>query len=307
MLIDAEFTTHDRADADDLIRRVYPGSGFRECASPFTFKQRVVGDATVTIAQFAVNSQSEVLVDLEGIVGIGTATGGNYRLINNDQAVDASKPFVLSPGKARSRSSHHRLTMTNLQHEALRVRAGADSRRDRLHVNSKGPLTDAAAGYWFHVARHAAMVFSAPSLGQYELIHQATVDLVLASAIDVFGMTLERSTPHSETALPRAVRRGITFMEENAAAPIGVLEVAEASRVSIRGLQAAFRKALDMTPMEYLRQVRLSEARRELIASGPEDTSVTHVSRQWGFSNLSRFTASYLEEFEETPRQTLER
>jgi transcriptional regulator GlxA family with amidase domain len=77
--------------------------------------------------------------------------------------------------------------------------------------------------------------------------------------------------------------------------------------VSVRGLQMAFRKTLDMTPLDYLRRVRLSEAHRELQAATPDATTVTDVSRRWGFTNSSRFAHAYREEFGESPRQTLQR
>ena len=54
MLVDAKFATHDRDEAQELVQRVYPGSAFRECVAPFTYKQRVVGDSdAVSIARFA--------------------------------------------------------------------------------------------------------------------------------------------------------------------------------------------------------------------------------------------------------------
>ena len=308
MLVDTDFTTRDRSEADEMIRRVYPGSGFEHCSTPFTYRQRVLGDDTATIALFAVSSRSEVVVDLDGMVGIGSASGGDYRVTSNGEAVHSSRGFILPPGRARSKSTHHRLRMVNLRLEALRTYAGAENRRDRLRFGGTDALSDAGVAHWSHVARHATRVFSAPSLSSYELMHRATVDLLLASALDVFEISLERCRfPAADTALPNSVRRGIQFIEDNPAAPIGVHEIAEASRVSVRGLQMAFRKTLDMTPLDYLRRVRLSEAHRELQAAAPDATTVTDVSRRWGFTNSSRFAHAYREEFGETPRQTLQR
>lgn len=309
MLVDAKFATHDRDEAQELVQRVYPGSAFRECVAPFTYKQRLVGYSdAASIARFEVSSRSELAVRFDGVVGIGMATGGDYRAASNDESLDTAKPFLLRPGIARSWSSDHRLMVVNLDVGALARHVGADPQGARLVTASSGPLTEAAASYWCHVARHAASVFSTSALSGYALIHKATTDLVLASAVDAFGMTVEQvGSPACDAALPTAVRRAAQFIEDNAAAPIGIVEIAEAARMSVRGVQLVFRRALDTTPTEYLRRARLRHAREHLARSTPAETTVTEVARVWGFTNLSRFSTAYRQAYDESPRQTLER
>lgn len=309
MLVDARFATHDRDAAQERVQDVYPGSVFRECVTPFTYKQRVVGDSdAVSIARFEVSSRSELAVRFDGVVGIGMATGGEYRAVSNDDPLDPAKPFLLRPGIARSWSSDHRLMVVNLDLGALARHVGADDRGARLVTASSGPLSDAAASYWCHVARHAASVFSTSALSGYTLIHKATTDLVLASAVDAFGMTVEQvgSSP-GDAALPSAVRRAVQFIEDNAAEPIGIVEIADAARMSVRGVQLVFRRALDTTPTEYLRRARLRRAREHLATSDPAETTVTEVAHAWGFTNLGRFSTAYRQAYDESPRQTLER
>lgn len=309
MLVDTEFTTHDRAEADAIVQHVYPGSVFRECATPFTYRQRVVGDDdSVSIARFEVTSRSELAVRFDGVVGIGMATGGNYRASSNDDVLDTAKPFVLRPGLARSWSAHHHLMVVNLDLDALARNAGADATGARLRTTSSAPVSGAAQTHWRHVARHAASVFCSPDLRGSTLIRRATSDLVLASAIESFGMTVVHAvSPAGDAALPRAVRRAVEYIEDNAHAPIGLVEIAEASRMSVRGVQSAFRRTLETTPTEYLRRVRLSRARDQLVSSSPAGSTVTAVARAWGFSNLGRFSAAYRRAYGESPRQTLER
>jgi AraC-like DNA-binding protein len=311
MLVDARFATHDRDAAQERVQEVYPGSVFRECEAPFTYKQRVVGDSeSASIAQFEVSSQSELAVRFDGVVGIAMATGGDYRAASNDELLDTARPFLFRPGIARSWSTHHHVVVVNLDVAALAQHLGADvdAVDPRLRMPSSGPLTDAAGGYWCHVARHATSVFSTAALSSYALIHKATTDLVLASAADAFGMTVEHvASPAGDVALPSALRRAVRFIEDNAAAPIGIVEIAEASRMSVRGVQLAFRRALDTTPTEYLRRARLSHARDHLVTSTPLETTVTEVARAWGFTNLSRFSTAYRQAYDESPRQTLER
>jgi transcriptional regulator GlxA family with amidase domain len=77
--------------------------------------------------------------------------------------------------------------------------------------------------------------------------------------------------------------------------------------MSVRGLQVAFRRTLGMTPLEYVRTVRLSGAREQLESAGPGTVTLTEVAHRWGFTNLGRFTRMYRETYRELPRETLER
>jgi transcriptional regulator GlxA family with amidase domain len=57
-----------------------------------------------------------------------------------------------------------------------------------------------------------------------------------------------------------------------------------------------------MTPMTYLRRVRLERARQDLQENSG---SVSDIANRWGFSNLGRFSHAYREQFGETPSATL--
>ena len=63
--------------------------------------------------------------------------------------------------------------------------------------------------------------------------------------------------------------------------------------VTPRALQYMFRKHLDMTPMEYLRRIRMDHAHRELLRSDPASTSVAVVAARWGFAHTGRFAGMY--------------
>lgn len=103
-------------------------------------------------------------------------------------------------------------------------------------------------------------------------------------------------------AHPLTVRRAIAFIEDNATKDITAADIARAARVSIRAIQLAFRRHLDMTPMAYLRQVRLSCAHDDLqTANG----SVTAIAARWGYARPSVFAAHYRAAYGVLPSQTL--
>ncbi|MEU0560255.1 helix-turn-helix domain-containing protein [Dactylosporangium sp. NPDC006015] len=70
-------------------------------------------------------------------------------------------------------------------------------------------------------------------------------------------------------------------------------------------LQLAFRRHLDTTPMAFLRGVRLSRARGDLLAATAGDgRTVTAIAARWGFT-VSRFSQHYHATYGELPSQTL--
>jgi AraC-like DNA-binding protein len=103
-------------------------------------------------------------------------------------------------------------------------------------------------------------------------------------------------------AHPLTVRRAIAFIEDNAARDITAADIARAARVSIRAIQLAFRRHLDMTPMAYLRQVRLACAHDDLRAASG---SVTAIAARWGYARPSVFAAHYRAAYGVLPSQTL--
>ncbi|GAB7045219.1 hypothetical protein JCM9534A_03450 [Catenuloplanes indicus JCM 9534] len=96
--------------------------------------------------------------------------------------------------------------------------------------------------------------------------------------------------------VPVTVRRAVACIDAHAAA----------AGVSVRALQAGFRRHMDTTPLGYLRRVRLERAHRDLQAADPTTgATVTVIARGWGFTDLSRFAADYHAAFGRLPRQTL--
>lgn len=109
--------------------------------------------------------------------------------------------------------------------------------------------------------------------------------------------------PAQKTAAPTTVRRALAFIEENAHLPITIDDVAAAVFISTRGLQYAFRRALDSTPTAALRRARLEGAHRELMAG--TSAPMFEIARRWGFAHPSRFAAAYREVYGVLPSATL--
>jgi transcriptional regulator GlxA family with amidase domain len=104
---------------------------------------------------------------------------------------------------------------------------------------------------------------------------------------------------------PATLRRAVAFIDEHAGRHLTVTDIAAASFVTVRAVQLAFRRHLDMTPMQYLRRVRLDRAHQDLLAADPARESVTAVAYRWKFASASRFTAYYRGVYGVLPSHTL--
>jgi AraC family ethanolamine operon transcriptional activator len=93
------------------------------------------------------------------------------------------------------------------------------------------------------------------------------------------------------------------LVAQNSCCPSSVAELTVELGVSRRTLQNACQEIVGMSPVQYLRALRLSEVRRMMEQS----RSVTEVATQFGFWHLSYFARDYHAMFGELPSKTLER
>lgn len=104
---------------------------------------------------------------------------------------------------------------------------------------------------------------------------------------------------------PQAVRQAVELIEDAPERPLSVGMLAAECHVSVRALQAGFQREVGMSPMAYLRHVRLRRAHEALATSAPDETTVAAVAYRWGFSSPSRFAGAYRNTFGVLPSTTL--
>jgi AraC-like DNA-binding protein len=103
------------------------------------------------------------------------------------------------------------------------------------------------------------------------------------------------------------LRTAVEFIRANAGRPLTSAEIAEASGLTVRGLQLGFQRAYDTTPTAFLRSIRLERAHDDLVAADPAQATVAGVARRWGFLHAGRFSSYYASRFREHPSTTLNR
>ena len=110
-----------------------------------------------------------------------------------------------------------------------------------------------------------------------------------------------------QSLAPSFVKRVEHFIEEHAHEPISIGDLAEYAGVSSRSLFSGFRRFRNISPMHYLKEVRLRRVHEELLRAHFTCGAVTIVALHWGFSHLGHFTTDYKRRFGETPSETLMR
>jgi len=154
------------------------------------------------------------------------------------------------------------------------------------------------------------LVDSALSLARQQpaMLQQPAAQRMLALSLSeavlegIAGDRRKASVRPSAAARRRILNAARDYMRAHADEPISVPELCQATCASRRALQYAFEEILHMSPVTYLRVMRLNHVRGELLARS-EDT-VGDIAARWGFWHLSRFAADYRQHFGELPSAT---
>jgi AraC-like DNA-binding protein len=151
------------------------------------------------------------------------------------------------------------------------------------------------------VIRRPSLMESASFRREFEFELPARV----LRALDKSPGDCNRRMP-SSTVRKIAVDRALAFIEQNPFAPITVQELSQATRVSWRTLNYAFREHFGVSPKSYLKARRLNGVRRELVEAAP-DEKVVDFANKWGFWHMGQFASDYRKMFGELPSETLSR
>ena len=120
----------------------------------------------------------------------------------------------------------------------------------------------------------------------------------------VFGSVYlnENEETHNPNVLQpknKLVEHVVAYVKENIDdSTLNVGKICEALSIGRNKLQKEIREATSLSPVEFLRSIRLHEARKLLREPGMH---VSQAAYAVGFNNLSYFTRAYKHEFDELP------
>ena len=242
----------------------------------------------------------------DGTVGVGEIIDGRLTAESPRIRIDPGQPFLQPPGSARMVLDDLHLRMTVLDAEAFRRAAERyEQGGARARLTRTTPSSPAAGAAWSWTAVHIQRALRDPSTLANPIIAGELFDLAVRTLIACFAEPVDESGGGVAGA-PRAVRRAVAYLEEHALEAVTVPDVAAAARISVRSLQALFRRHLGVSPVEHLHAIRLDAARRDLLGGfDGDEATVRAVAERWGFGNSGRFARLYQERFGERPSETL--
>lgn len=242
----------------------------------------------------------------------------------NDLVLDGAGPLslsnqlfsVINPGRALSQRRHENCEMilVRFDEEPFTQCLAAQLGETESIGAAQGPIefaADMSLGCPGGSAWMRLMSFVLGELDKNDTIFRSP--LAASQAGNLMMSTLLLNQPHNFSGLlhrpqgdaaPRFVRDACNWIHTNAHRPITIDDVARVVNLSTRSIYSGFRRYLDQTPTAYLKEVRLTKVRNELLM-GSEQKTVTAIAMEWGFTHLGHFAHEYQLKFGELPSQTL--
>lgn len=188
--------------------------------------------------------------------------------------------------------------------ELCEAEFGAAAARRLRHVTRLSDAQGVALG-----VRLSALIDDAqrnPGCLEYAATRKMFRDAMLGMFLDALehGIGVERRDITHAT-YSDIVSRCEKHLRERPEEPVTVLELCRALRCSRRTLQTSFQRVADVTPVGYLRTIRLNAVRRLLRTTPVQQLGVGEAAASWGFTHLGYFAREYRDLFGELPSQTL--
>lgn len=209
----------------------------------------------------------------------------------------------------RARFDDAQTTTVLLDPSLIAAEAGAPAGDEAPMVRfaTLRPVDDAAARLWRDTVGYLKnSVLSREEVATPLVLAQCS-RLLAAVTLAAFPNAVSPGyAPHDRTDTGSCLlRRAIAYIEANLDDDIALADIADAVHVTPRAVQYMFRRHLDITPLQYVRRLRLDLAHRDLLAAQRTEQTVTQIAARWGFAHTGRFAVIYRQTFGQSPYETL--
>ncbi len=99
--------------------------------------------------------------------------------------------------------------------------------------------------------------------------------------------------------------KAIEYIHENLNVSLNMNTLVEQLETTNRTLHLGFFEAFGISPIAYAKNLRLANARRDLIKK--TWPTVTEIAMHWNFQHLGRFSRDYQQAYGEPPSETIRR
>lgn len=181
-------------------------------------------------------------------------------------------------------------------------------------ATSRGSWVARPGPLWINRMRHTVRwLFKAiqeypQALGRPDV--RASLADQFVMAIGEFGSeSAEAEHPTRDARVQQriAVERAREYIRAKLAEPLRLSELCRYAHVQARSLEYGFREITGLSPIAYVKSLRLNAVRRDLSRTDAADHSISEIALDHGFWHLSQFAADYRKFFGETPTSTRHR
>ncbi|MET0987093.1 MAG: helix-turn-helix domain-containing protein [Steroidobacteraceae bacterium] len=153
-----------------------------------------------------------------------------------------------------------------------------------------------------------AAVAQYPDMTSRDDVRASWLDSPLAR-VNMLGATDSPVSNERETRTARrqAVERAREYIRVNLTEPIRLSDLCKYSRTPARSLEYGFREVVGVSPVAYVRAMRLHRARRLLRSTAVRTRTISEIALDSGFWHLSQFATDYKRLFAESPSVTYRR
>jgi AraC-like DNA-binding protein len=139
-------------------------------------------------------------------------------------------------------------------------------------------------------------------------VRASMADLMLACLSDSADTATQPRNDRREHIHQRfAVQRACNFIHDHLANPIRLSELCASAHAQARSLEYGFQEIFGMSPVSYIRTLRLNRAHRLLRSRNTAQRTITEIALDCGFWHLSQFAVDYKILFGESPSVTYSR
>jgi AraC-like DNA-binding protein len=271
-----------------------------------------LGDCALGYVQYGFNVEIDSGVISEYLLVKSTISG-------QGQVTCGKQSVVSSPGSIimTSMTGHTRIIMSaECRHLTARICRKAVEYRiaEKLGRRLSAPLqfgmevsSDSDFGRaWHQLLRHICQLSAtAPKALAAEDVRKqysrTLIELLVHAAPHNYSEALERGT---NQGIPWYVRRARAYMHDHLADLRSVTEIACSVGITPRTLQNGFRQVFNMTPAEYMRDIRIQALHEALLRADPTH-SVTELMQNVGIVNFGRYAQYYRQKIGVAPSVTL--
>lgn len=177
-----------------------------------------------------------------------------------------------------------------------------------IRFDAKIDLTTPGGHHLRNTVTYIAEALDGPLYGTGNLLFlEGLKELLLTSVLSLLPNSvsdlLHDDRPKAG-AVPYYVKRARDYIHAHADTAITLETLASHAGCGYRTLQIAFNDAFGMSPIAYVKYVRLTLAHNDLLRAD-NGVSVRDVAAKWGFTHMGWFSKCYVEQYGVLPSQTL--